>query len=146
MRRFVEADERVHEILTTFASSPDRHGVPVGSPVFIDLLIEGLRSSRKAKGPPTAHGELIDPMSSREMEILDGLLEGLTYREMADQLYISRDTAKTHVSHVYTKLGVASRDAPSRRRVDSASPDQSSPSSATDSTTRPRSRIRANTP
>ncbi|MFA9564516.1 MAG: LuxR C-terminal-related transcriptional regulator [Acidimicrobiales bacterium] len=30
---------------------------------------------------------------------------------MADQLYISRNTVKTHVSHVYTKLGVASRDA-----------------------------------
>ena len=28
-----------------------------------------------------------------------------------DQLYISRNTVKTHVRHVYTKLGVASRDA-----------------------------------
>ena len=51
------------------------------------------------------------PMSERELEILDRLLEGLSYREMADQLFISRNTVKTHVRHVYTKLGVASRDA-----------------------------------
>ena len=51
------------------------------------------------------------PMSERELEILDRLLEGLSYREMADQLFISRNTVKTHMRHVYTKLGVASRDA-----------------------------------
>ena len=51
------------------------------------------------------------PMSECELEILDRLLEGFSYREMADQLFISRNTVKTHVRHVYTKLGVASREA-----------------------------------
>jgi LuxR family maltose regulon positive regulatory protein len=50
-------------------------------------------------------------MSERELEVLDRLIVGLSYREMADQLYISRNTVKTHVRHVYSKLGVASRGA-----------------------------------
>jgi LuxR family maltose regulon positive regulatory protein len=111
VRRFVEAGERVRAILMTFASSPAGDDVVVASPVFIDLLVDGLRSTRTTTTRSGALSELVVPMSERELEVLDRLLAGLSYREMADQLYISRNTVKTHVRHVYSKLGVASRGA-----------------------------------
>lgn len=105
------SDMRVQQILATFDASPEGAQVAVGSPVFIDMVVDGLRSSRTTTSRAAAHDDLIDPMSERELEILDRLLEGFSYREMADQLFISRNTVKTHVRHVYTKLGVASREA-----------------------------------
>ena len=109
VRRFVEAGERVRANLVTFASSP-AGDVVAASPEYIDMLVDGLRSTTKAsRWEPLS--ELVVPMSERELEVLDRLMVGLSYREMADQLYISRNTVKTHVRHVYTKLGVASRGA-----------------------------------
>jgi len=111
VRRFLESDEGVREILDKLASSMDSDDFPVGSPVFVDQLVAGLRLMRTETTRWPAPDGLIDPMSERELEILDLLVEGLSYREIADRLYISRNTVKTHVRHVYTKLGVASREA-----------------------------------
>ncbi len=51
----------------------------------------------------------IDPLSSREREIALLAAEGLTSREIADQLYLSVRTVDNHLQRAYTKLGVAGR-------------------------------------
>jgi non-specific serine/threonine protein kinase len=48
-------------------------------------------------------------LSPREVEVLQQLVAGRTNAEIADALFISPRTASTHVSHLYAKLGVASR-------------------------------------
>lgn len=48
-------------------------------------------------------------LSDREREILAGLAAGRSLRELSQQLYISLNTMKTHVRHIYRKLGVGSR-------------------------------------
>jgi DNA-binding NarL/FixJ family response regulator len=48
-------------------------------------------------------------LTSRELEILKLLAEGLTPGEIAERLVISRKTVGTHVEHVFRKLGVRSR-------------------------------------
>jgi len=48
-------------------------------------------------------------ITSRELEVLRLLREGLTNREIGARLFISPRTAQTHVQHVYAKLGVESR-------------------------------------
>jgi DNA-binding NarL/FixJ family response regulator len=49
------------------------------------------------------------PLTKRESTILQLLAEGKTYYQMAEELYISRDTIKTHLKHIYAKLYVKSR-------------------------------------
>jgi DNA-binding NarL/FixJ family response regulator len=49
------------------------------------------------------------PLSDRESEVLALLVEGLTNAEVAGRLYLSTETVKSHVSHIYTKLGVRDR-------------------------------------
>jgi len=53
--------------------------------------------------------ELGDDLTEREREVLVLLVDGLTNREIADRLYISDSTVKTHVSNILSKLGVATR-------------------------------------
>lgn len=50
-------------------------------------------------------------LSNRETEILALLATGTTNREMAQRLFISESTVKTHLVHIYSKLGVDNRTA-----------------------------------
>ena len=49
-------------------------------------------------------------LSVREQEILRWLHSQLSLREIAGQLFVSRDTIKSHTRHIYRKLGVSSRE------------------------------------
>jgi DNA-binding NarL/FixJ family response regulator len=48
-------------------------------------------------------------LSSREEEVLTLLADGLGTGEIAGRLYLSESTAKTHITHIYQKLGAANR-------------------------------------
>jgi LuxR family maltose regulon positive regulatory protein len=52
---------------------------------------------------------VVDVLTEREQTVLGLLPTGLSAREIADELGISRDTVKTHTKRIYQKLGVSSR-------------------------------------
>jgi DNA-binding NarL/FixJ family response regulator len=52
-----------------------------------------------------------EPLSQRELEVLELIARGLTNRGAAQQLFISEATVKTHLLHAYAKLGVNDRAA-----------------------------------
>jgi len=52
-----------------------------------------------------------EPLSQRELEILELVAAGTTNREAAARLFISEATVKTHLLHIYAKLGVNDRAA-----------------------------------
>jgi DNA-binding NarL/FixJ family response regulator len=52
-----------------------------------------------------------DALSQRELEVLGLIARGSTNREAAEKLFISEATVKTHLLHVYAKLGVNDRAA-----------------------------------
>ena len=54
--------------------------------------------------------EFGEELSSREIVVLQLAADGLTQREIADQLFISYNTVKTHLKATYRKLGATSRD------------------------------------
>lgn len=60
----------------------------------------------KTKFSETGVDELL---SKREEEILSYLTRGYQYKEIADVLFISYDTVRTHIQHIYKKLHVRSR-------------------------------------
>lgn len=62
----------------------------------------------KNVGRPSEN-EIIEPLTSREMEILAYLPTRLTNVEIASRCYISVNTIKTHMAHIYRKLGVTGR-------------------------------------
>jgi DNA-binding NarL/FixJ family response regulator len=52
-----------------------------------------------------------DALSARESEVLELIAAGATNREAAARLFISEATVKTHLLHIYAKLGVSDRAA-----------------------------------
>lgn len=50
-------------------------------------------------------------LSARELELVKLLATGATNKELAEKLFISQSTVKTHLVHIYTKLGVDNRTA-----------------------------------
>jgi HD-GYP domain-containing protein (c-di-GMP phosphodiesterase class II) len=55
------------------------------------------------------HPQLPAGLTPREVEVLKLMALGLKHSEIADRLVISRRTARHHVEHIYTKIGVSSR-------------------------------------
>ena len=56
-----------------------------------------------------SNGDGAPPLRPREREVLDRLARGLTAQEIADDLYLSVNTVKTHTRNLYRRLGVRSR-------------------------------------
>jgi len=52
---------------------------------------------------------LVEPLSRREMEVLRLLAAGRSNQQIADELVVSLNTVKRHVTHILEKLGVANR-------------------------------------
>jgi ATP/maltotriose-dependent transcriptional regulator MalT len=58
---------------------------------------------------PKNQTELIEPLSERELEVLQLIADGLKNQEIANRLYLSLHTVKIHARRIYAKLGVSSR-------------------------------------
>lgn len=89
----VDVDELAEAIRAAY------RGEPTLAPEAAWVLFKATR-----RGP-----ELGDDLTEREREVLALLVEGLTNPEIADRLYISDSTVKTHVSNILSKLGVSTR-------------------------------------
>ena len=59
--------------------------------------------------PAGVNHSLPDPLTDRELEVLALIVEGYINREVADRLYISVNTVKKHVNHIFSKLDVSNR-------------------------------------
>lgn len=64
------------------------------------------RTSRVALHFP---GDLIEPLSDREREVLIMLAQGIPNKEIADKLHIAEGTVKNHVSNILGKLQAQNR-------------------------------------
>ncbi|MEE4145176.1 MAG: LuxR C-terminal-related transcriptional regulator [Halieaceae bacterium] len=60
-------------------------------------------------GADSFAGELFEPLTRKEISILKLLVNGSSNAEIADQLFVSKNTIKFHLKNIYAKLGVANR-------------------------------------
>jgi DNA-binding NarL/FixJ family response regulator len=76
-----------------------------GSPMSPSIARKVVASFR----PDNKQADLAATLSPRENEILDHLAQGYRIKEIADQLFVSVNTIRTHIRHIYEKLQVQSR-------------------------------------
>lgn len=87
------------------------------APEEIFAAIRGTVQGKSVMSPPVASRlfqQLRNPeevLTPREAELLSLLTEGLSNRELGRRLFISEATVKTHLAHIYAKLGVDTRAA-----------------------------------
>ena len=87
---------------------------------FLEQLVASFRSESQnpASKDSGAHGSTplhpdstsgVESLTSREQEILELLVQGHANKEIAEKLFVSIDTVKTHLRNIYFKLEVKSR-------------------------------------
>ncbi len=74
---------------------------------LLDAFVPSSGSESKIAGEP--HSSVTEPLTDRELEILRLLCSGYTNRQIADKVFISDNTVKSHVHHIFGKIGVQSR-------------------------------------
>jgi ATP/maltotriose-dependent transcriptional regulator MalT len=88
------------------------------SPDYLDTLLAAftgqkplLDTSMRATAAVTGFhpGALVEPLSAREPDVLRLLSDGRSNAEIARDLFVEQSTVKTHLIHLYRKLGVSSR-------------------------------------
>jgi LuxR family maltose regulon positive regulatory protein len=85
------------------------------SPEYVRKLLTAFRRSSGARAlsteadPLRSTQPLTDLLSKRELEVLRLIAAGKSNREIAGQLFVTVDTVKKHLTHIFRKLGVSSR-------------------------------------
>lgn len=74
-------------------------------PRILTLVLADLKSGR---GDQREHDVLLAKLTRREKEVLGYLVAGVSVDAIAGQLYLSRNTVRTHIQNVLAKLGVHS--------------------------------------
>jgi DNA-binding NarL/FixJ family response regulator len=115
-------------VLTTYDSDADiKPAIEAGATGYLlkdaprDELLRAVRAAARGESvlSPTVASRLIaqvrtpgeDPLTDRELEVLTLVARGTTNRDAAAQLFISEATVKSHLLHIYAKLGVHDRAA-----------------------------------
>jgi DNA-binding NarL/FixJ family response regulator len=92
--------ESVAEAVTTVA-----RGSTALHPDVIHAVLDQWRRTRAATASDAAQPESRPALTARELDVLQGLRDGLTSRMLAARLGVAEKTIETHKSRLYTKLG-----------------------------------------
>lgn len=112
IRVFVDEGQSMATLLFKLREKQSKHG-PTS---YLDMVLGAFSQQRKedehqpksmAKYPKAQ--PLPEPLSERELEVLQLLVQGASNREIAQELVITIDTVKRHVSHIFFKLNVQNR-------------------------------------
>ena len=120
-----EEDEKIFEALTAGANgyilkktAPGKlleairelyeGGAPMSSQIA-RKVVNAFQIRSAAADPISSQGKPLNVLSNRENEILELLAKGMLYKEIAGRLFISQETVRKHVYHIYEKLHVNNR-------------------------------------
>jgi DNA-binding NarL/FixJ family response regulator len=67
------------------------------------------RVARKVMEFFSNNNKVMSPLSDREHEIANTILDGLSYKMIAEKMFISLDTVRSHIRNIYKKLNVKSK-------------------------------------
>jgi LuxR family transcriptional regulator, maltose regulon positive regulatory protein len=106
-RPFLDEGEPMAALLADLRVAARDRRRPVGgaSPATLNALLAAF----PGQGPGPRRAGLVEPLTERELEALRLLAAGRSNAEMAAELFVEPSTVKTHLIHLYRKLGVHSR-------------------------------------
>jgi LuxR family maltose regulon positive regulatory protein len=83
---------------------------------YIGQILAAFRDDERAFGPEAAdqpiaspRQPLVEPLTNRELDVLELLAQRLSNKEIADKLFISTETIKSHLQNIFQKLEVSKR-------------------------------------
>ncbi len=104
---YVLKDAPENQLITAIHKVLD--GEPTLNRKLATELLQRLATEVQESPPEPEPAELPEPLTSRELEVLELLALGYTNRKVAEVLVISMGTVKNHVEHIRQKLGASDR-------------------------------------
>ncbi len=105
IRRWLDAGPSIGPLLRDLRA---KGNIPQTSHPYLETLLETCRSAF-GDVPLRPAGDMLDPLTERELEVLRLICEGYSNQDIASELVVTIHTVKTHASNIYGKLGVRSR-------------------------------------
>ncbi len=113
VRIFPDEGPSMGGLLRSLIGARQRGRIPTVSDAARDHVNRVLRAFRssasRAEGPAPHATRLVDPLTSRELEVLASIAAGKRNNDIAQELVVTLETVKKHVSHILGKLGASSR-------------------------------------
>jgi len=121
VRKIINSTSRAWGVLSTNASDDELaaavhavgEGLWVGAPGLVKSLIR-LNGRRES----SSEDSLVEPLTAREMEVIQLMAQGLANKQIALALGISEHTVKFHLSSLYAKLNSTSRTEAVKRGIE----------------------------
>lgn len=113
VRTFVDEGEPMHQLLVDYQSMIKKRMIvgaksePFALLTYTSKLLAAFSQSTPIK--TQWHGSILEPLSERELEILRLIATGRSNQEIAEILVIAVSTVKSHINHLYGKLGTSRR-------------------------------------
>jgi LuxR family maltose regulon positive regulatory protein len=101
IRLFADLGPRMQDLLNRL------HSRGIAS-IYINQILAAFHDAKPAV-PPVGTAEIIEPFTGRELEVITLLLQRLSNKEIAQELFISPTTVKRHTINIYQKLNVNNR-------------------------------------
>jgi DNA-binding NarL/FixJ family response regulator len=106
-RGYLTKDAGIAEISRAVQAAADHHA-------FLDpdvqaSLLHAATAGRAATAPAQPASPLPDDLTPREAEVLSLVAQGLSNREIAARLVVSEATVKSHINHLFAKIGARDR-------------------------------------
>jgi LuxR family maltose regulon positive regulatory protein len=113
VRVFADEGPQMAALLQSLIRARQRGHAAAASPSAREHLNRIIRAFGSPMGsleePVSAPSGLVEPLTRRELEVLALVAAGRPNREIADELVVTLDTVKKHLSHIFDKLGAANR-------------------------------------
>ena len=100
VRTFIDEGEPMAKLLRRALSE----GI---APSYVSRLLAAFGETAEPRS--TVAQPLVEPLSERELEVLRLIAAGLSNAEIAEELFIAVSTVKSHINHIYGKLGATNR-------------------------------------
>jgi LuxR family maltose regulon positive regulatory protein len=113
IRLFLDHGEPMRLLLVDFRSWLDKQSGDRAHPLanYVQKILAAFTPSEAVQGSTTNNPQsgLIEPLSQRELEVLQLICQGLSNNEICKQLYLALDTVKGHNRRIFEKLQVHRR-------------------------------------
>ena len=101
-------DEKISSIVKAITEIVFEGGVPM-SPRIARKVLGLLRNPREDAAHVEDEDKETQMLSSRELEILNRIVDGLNYQQIGERLFISPHTVRKHIANIYEKLHVSNK-------------------------------------
>jgi LuxR family maltose regulon positive regulatory protein len=113
IRLFVDNGESMRSLIVDFKSWIEKQSGDRNHPLreYVDKLLAAFEPLKPVLGSTTTNpqSELVEPLSQRELEVLQLICQGLSNQEICQRLFLALDTVKGHNRRIFEKLQVHRR-------------------------------------